>query len=63
MTDDPPVKGSSVRAYCFEQNKSHFDESLKGQTFCQRYSVNATSYQPGGPIIVFDPGESSADGL
>ena len=45
-------------AHCFPQKISHFDPSVNG-TFCQRYWLDASSYEAGGPIYLLDGGETS----
>jgi hypothetical protein len=45
----------------FEQNIDHTDPS-KG-TFEQRYWWDGSNYKSGGPVFVFNPGESSADDM
>lgn len=61
LTDNPPF--TKVRAYCFAQPVSHLDPSAPKTQFCQRYWINADHYKPGGPIFLFDTGESSGDKL
>ncbi|KAI5460140.1 peptidase S28, partial [Mariannaea sp. PMI_226] len=46
-------------AYKFPMLVDHFDASNK-KTYSNRYFVNDTYYQPGGPVILFDFGESGA---
>lgn len=43
--------------YTFTQPLDHFADT--GFTFEQRYWVSDRHYQPGGPVIVFETGESS----
>ncbi|KAF7356875.1 Peptidase S28 [Mycena venus] len=40
----------------------HFNASNR-QTFPNRYWVNATYYEPGGPVFLFDSGEQNAEPL
>ena len=50
------------KAHCFPQPITHFpttDPSITNETFCQRYWFNPEHYQPGGPVIVLDGGETS----
>ncbi|KIY52352.1 peptidase S28 [Fistulina hepatica ATCC 64428] len=46
--------------YWFDQLIDHDNPSLG--TFKQRYWYNVEYYEGGGPIVVFTPGESNADG-
>ncbi|KAJ8081304.1 hypothetical protein PM082_007139 [Marasmius tenuissimus] len=46
--------------YHFDQLIDHDDPSLG--TFKQRYWHTAEFYEPGGPIIVYSPGEGNAEG-
>ncbi|KAH8681442.1 peptidase S28 [Xylariales sp. PMI_506] len=52
---DPDVIGSGT----FQQNLDHDD--LQAGTFSQRYWWDASNYKKGGPIFLFNPGESAAD--
>lgn len=52
------VAGTNYGPHCFQQKKSHFDDSLAGQEFCQRYLLDASHYKPGGPVLILDNGES-----
>lgn len=44
----------------FDQKISHFEDV--GGTFCQRYSVSAELYRPGGPVLLRVSGESPTYG-
>ncbi|KAK6066992.1 serine carboxypeptidase S28 [Seiridium cupressi] len=55
--DDLDLVGNAT----FDQNLDHSDSS-KG-TFEQRYWWDGSHYKPGGPVFVFNPGESSADDM
>lgn len=46
----------TVQQHNFTQPLDHFEDT--GFTFQQRYWVNDQYYQPGGPVIVLDSGES-----
>ena len=46
--------------YYFDQNIDHNNPSLG--TFRQRYWMDWEFYQPGGPIVLFTPGEANAAG-
>jgi hypothetical protein len=45
----------------FEQNVDHTD--LSQGTFTQRYWWDASHWKVGGPVFVFNPGESAADNM
>lgn len=45
----------------FEQYLDHSDPSLG--TFEQRYWWDGSNYKTGGPVFVFNPGESAADDM
>lgn len=51
---------SDVPAYNFTMPVDHFDSKNK-HTYPNRYFVNDTYYQPGGPVIFFDNGEAGFD--
>lgn len=53
--DDLDLVGNAT----FSQYLDHSDPSLG--TFEQRYWWNGQNYKPGGPVFIFNPGESSAD--
>lgn len=55
--DDDNVWLPEVPSYNFTMPVDHFDSSNK-HTFANRYFVNDTYYQPGGPVILYDIGES-----
>lgn len=55
--DDLDLVGNAT----FEQNVDHSDPSMG--TFEQRYWWDGSHYKKGGPVFVFNPGESSADGM
>ncbi|KAL4078879.1 peptidase S28 [Scleroderma yunnanense] len=50
----PPL----TTVYTFNQLKDHTNPSLG--TFAQRYWMNWQYYNPGGPIVLFTPGEENA---
>lgn len=54
----PLVAKDRYEAHCFPQKISHFDPSING-TFCQRYWLDASSYEAGGPVYLLDGGETS----
>jgi len=54
----PPTTGSDD--LFFTQRLDHFDASLKNETFQQRYFVNTTFYEPGGPVFLCCGGEGPA---
>lgn len=61
VTDNPP-SSNGAKAYCFAQAISHFDKTAPQGKFCQRYWVHVSdSYKPGGPVVIYDPGEGKAD--
>ncbi|WVQ81073.1 hypothetical protein IAT38_003195 [Cryptococcus sp. DSM 104549] len=51
---------SIFEPHCFDQPISHFDSSVNG-TFCHRYWIDASSYEPGGPVYLLDGGETSGE--
>jgi len=53
----PLVAKDRYEAHCFPQKISHFDPSING-TFCQRYWLDASSYEAGGPVYLLDGGET-----
>ena len=53
----PPINTT----YYFDQLIDHNNPS-KG-TFKQRYWASWADYEPGGPIVLFTPGEENADGV
>ena len=57
-SQQPLVAKDRYEAHCFPQKISHFDSSVNG-TFCQRYWIDASSYEAGGPIYLLDGGETS----
>jgi hypothetical protein len=57
-SQQPLVAKDRYEAHCFPQKISHFDSSING-TFCQRYWIDASSYEAGGPIYLLDGGETS----
>ena len=57
-SQQPLVAKDRYEAHCFPQKISHFDSSING-TFCQRYWLDASSYEAGGPIYLLDGGETS----
>jgi hypothetical protein len=57
-SQQPLVAKDRYEAHCFPQKISHFDPSING-TFCQRYWLDASSYEAGGPIYLLDGGETS----
>lgn len=57
-SQQPLVAKDGYAAHCFPQKISHFDSSING-TFCQRYWLDASSYEAGGPIYLLDGGETS----
>lgn len=57
-SQQPLVAKERYEAHCFPQKISHFDPSVNG-TFCQRYWMDASSYEAGGPIYLLDGGETS----
>ena len=50
-------QSASFPQYTFTQPLDHFSDT--GHTFEQRYWVSDRHYKPGGPVIVFETGESS----
>ncbi|RXK38184.1 hypothetical protein M231_04558 [Tremella mesenterica] len=54
------VQLTHYKAYCFTQPVSHFDPTIT-DTFCQRYWIDASSYEEGGPVFVLDGGETSGE--
>ncbi|KAG0214054.1 hypothetical protein BGX28_002920 [Mortierella sp. GBA30] len=62
--DDPSPSSSS--GYFFPQLLDHFSErssTASNTTFQQYYRINAEFYKPGGPIILWLPGESPLHSL
>ena len=55
------VTKPTYEAHCFPQLLSHFDDS-DNTTFCQRYWLDSSNYNPGGPVFVLDGGETDGAG-
>jgi hypothetical protein len=51
------VKGKIPRAQTIEMPIDHFTDS-DTRTYSNRYWINSTYYQPGGPVFIFDNGEA-----
>ncbi|KDE05232.1 hypothetical protein MVLG_04367 [Microbotryum lychnidis-dioicae p1A1 Lamole] len=57
-----PRDEPEYQAYTFDQLVSHLDSvpaPVKGQTFKQRYWMNAKHYKRGGPVFLLDAGETN----
>ncbi|KAG9028191.1 hypothetical protein FRB95_006769 [Tulasnella sp. JGI-2019a] len=59
LTQKTALKNKYPELY-FQQPLDHFDQTA-GFTFGQRYYVDDRFYKPGGPVIVLDGGETSAE--
>ncbi|SDA03047.1 BZ3500_MvSof-1268-A1-R1_Chr11-1g03276 [Microbotryum saponariae] len=59
-----PRDKPEYQAYTFNQLVSHLDSvpaPVKGQTFKQRYWMNAKHYKRGGPVFLLDAGETNGE--
>ncbi|KAJ7577831.1 peptidase S28 [Mycena floridula] len=51
---------SSSEAMFIEMPLDHFSDSASNATFNNRFWINDTYYEPGGPVFMFDSGEQDA---
>ncbi|KAJ7173751.1 peptidase S28 [Mycena filopes] len=60
--DSSAVNAGPNKPLFIQMPLDHFNASNR-QTFPNRYWVNATYYEPGGPVFLFDSGEQNAEPL